>query len=590
MKEIWIFSFECAGVVKVGGLGEAVYNIAKHLAIRGFNVTLFIPSHGAHKKSGIKEKLHLQDSGLTIEGKIKENHFLPYRSPFKYRIGILKGSLDGFNVILFCGLDKPSRDILDETMVYRADRIEDKALLLARGTSACIEHLQDLKLPMPDILHAHDYHSVPAMILAKQMLEDRNWQPASMLTIHLLSNKKVSWNYLGEDWCGIQNRAHPIHLYGDTVTLSYTQILKKAKLKLEAFAAMEASVLASVSRTYLQNEVVKRIGSGCEDKTAFHWNGCDWSWTNLLKETMDRFGEEIRRTLCVKEIQRRDLRRYFLTTALGNLGPEEPVLEEGRVMEILWKFKRRPFSERGRVEPFLEDGPMVLMTGRLTRQKGVNVLFKAIPNVLKNIPNAKFVLLMLPLEEDASLVERFSKLTGKYADSVRIIFGKVPSIYTLAHLCADVFACPSEWEPFGIMALEAMATGNPVVATSVGGLKEIVIDARKDVENGTGHLIAKNDHKSLAEAITELLAIERISEMWQKEGKISEQLKTEMRGHILSEPLREAVAKQPSYGLKLRENAIRRVEDVFRWAKVIDMTINAYQKASMISRSLIDRR
>lgn len=579
MKNVWVFSFECAGVVKVGGLGEAVYNITKHLSNRGLNVTLFMPSHGVHKNPETRKRLNLQPKGVTIKGSAKENSFLPYRSPFKYEIGILSGSLNGFNVVLFHGLNRTTSEVLDDVTVYRADRIEDKALLLARGISGYVECLEELKQSPPDVIHAHDYHAVPAAVLAKQKLETRDHKAALVFTIHLLSGKKVLWNYLGENWCGIENKPHPVYLYNRKIELPHRRVLKKAKFRLESFGAVEAHVLASVSQSYLQDEVLKRIGSGCEGKTAFHWNGCDWDSDSMLREVLSRFGEDIRSTLKVTEIQRYDLRKYFLTKAIGNLNPEEPILDEEKVKETVWGLKEKPFVGRGKVEPFPEDGPLVLMTGRLTQQKGINTLFKAIPAVSERAPNAKFVLLLLPLEEELSLIRKFAKLTIKYKNAVRIIFGKAATVYSLAHLASDVFVCPSKWEPFGIMALEAMATGNPVVATEVGGLKEIIIDIGRDLESGTGILIAKNDHKSLANAVSSLLNAMLISEILQKEGKIEDGNLKRIASSIPNEVLREAVIKQPSYGRKLRENAVRRVENTFRWGKVINMTIDAYEKA-----------
>jgi starch synthase len=586
MKEIWVFSFECAGVVKFGGLGEAVYNIAKHLAKREFNVTLFIPSHGVHKRAETKEKLQLRDTDLTIRGKAREGSFMPYRNPLRYKIGTLKGFLDGFNVVVFYGFDKQTSQILDDPVVYRAERIEDKAFLLARGVSGFIENLGALGQAPADVLHAHDYHSVPAAVLAKQKLEDRDLHPATMLTVHLLSEKKVSWNYLGEDWCGIEDRPHRVHFQRDSKMLTHKQVLKKAKHKVEAFAAIEVDTLASVSHTYLEEEVANRVGSGCEDKTAFHWNGCDWSMEAMLKETIDKFGTDIEATLGTGRISRQDVRRYFLTKAIGRLKPEEPILDEGKVKGFLGRFRKSPFIGEGRVEPFSEDGPLVLMTGRLTVQKGVGTLFKAVPIVLSEMPDAKFVLLMLPIEEEADLVEKCAELTSKYVNSVRTIFGRAPSIYALAHLSADVFACPSEWEPFGIMALEAMATGNPVVSTSVGGLKEIVVDARQNPEAGTGLLVARKDHKALAEATVSLLSTVCFSEVVQRDGKIQEAQGQELLRHIRYESLRNSVASNPLYGSVLRDNALRRVEESFRWSKVIDMVISAYEKALNIEQSL----
>jgi starch synthase len=587
VKEIWIFSFECAGVVKFGGLGEAVYNIAKHLARREFKVTLFTPSHGVHESAETEERLQLRDTGLSIRGKAKEGRFMPYRNPFRYNIGALKGYLDGFNVIIFYGLDKRTSQVLDDPVVYRAEGIEDKALLLTRGVLGFVENLDALGQAPADVIHAHDYHAVPAAVLVKQRLNDRNLHPALMLTVHLLSEKRVSWNYLGEDWCGIEDRPHPVHFLGERKKLTHRQVLRKAKHKLEAFAAIEAGTLASVSQTYLQEAVMKRVGFGCEDKATFHWNGCDWSMEAMLKETTEKFGKDIEAALGTGEINRWSMRRYFLTKAIGNLKAEEPVLDEGKVKEFLGRFRKNPFLEQGKVEPFSEDGPLVLMTGRLTEQKGVGTLFRSIPGVLAQIPDAKFVLLMLPIEEEANLVERYAKLTAKYTDSVRIIFGRAPSIYALAHLSADVFTCPSEWEPFGIMALEAMATGNPVVATSVGGLREIVVDARENPRTGTGLVVGRRDHKALTEAIVSLVSTMRFSEVTQQKGTMEQAQRQELLNHIHYESVRNSVASDSSYGLMLRDNALKRVEESFRWSKVISMVIDAYQKASNVEQTLI---
>jgi starch synthase len=581
MKNVWILSFECAGVVKVGGLGEAVYNIAKHLADRGFNVTLFMPSHGVHKVTSLVEKLKLQKNNVTIEGKIIEKNFMPYRNAFKYKIGILNGQLSGFDLVIFHGLDKDSKAILDDATVYRTERIEDKAMLLARGIAGYVEQLK-LNQNMPDVIHAHDYHATPAAVLARQKLETYNHKAGLILTIHLLSGKKVSWNYLGENWCGITNKPHPIILNNQRIILTHRQVLKKAKFKLESFGAIEADVLASVSRSYLQDEVTKRLCPDCEGKTAFHWNGCDWDFKAMLKDALAKFGDDIKSTLRVKEIQRHDLREYFLTKALGNLRPEEPIIDEGEAKELITCQKDKPFLGEGKVEPFSTDGPMVLMTGRLTEQKGVDTLFAALPRVLEKVPNAKFVLLMLPLEEELSLVRKSVRLSRKYKESFRIVLGKAPSIYTLAHLASDIFVCPSKWEPFGIMALEAMAAGNPVVATEVGGLKEITIDVKHDLENATGMLVPKNDSKSLADATSSLLKTMLITETQQKERRTEQNAAEEIENSIL----KEAAIRNPFYGQKLRENAIRRVESTFRWSKVIDMLIEIYEKAIETAKRL----
>ena len=585
MKNVWTFSFECSGVVKVGGLAEAVFNMMNQLTKRGFNVTLFMPSHGIQTDSSLAQKLQLKKSKLKIEGKINGRSFLPYRKPFRYKIGVWQGRIKRIKIFLFGGLNEDSSKILDEKIVYAPDRIEDKALLLARAVKGCIENREELNLELPHILHAHDYHAIPAAVIAKQSLEKLDHKVALVLTIHLLSKNRVSWNYLNEKWCGINNEKHSVYLHGKKLIVTHKQLLRKARGYLEIFGAMESHIFTTVSRNYLEDEVMKFFGPSCECKKDFIWNGCDWKYEELLNEVYKQHGKAIKELYGKLNVERFQLREYFLTKAIAKLKPQEPILDEGPIKKKVYDLKKRPFLGRGKVEAFSSDGPMVLMTGRLSEQKGVDILFKAIPKVLRKVPDAKFVLLLLPTQDEIELIDTYAEETSKYRDSVRIIFGKAPSIYFLAHICSDTFACPSKWEPFGIMALEAMATGNPVIATKTGGLKETIIDLNEDPTNGTGILIPPKKHKNLADAIISLLAIMKIQERYLK-GKLDEEEKGKIAELIKHERLRDIVLKNPSYGSKIRENCLKRVEEHFRWNKVIDMLIKVYQKAERIAKQV----
>lgn len=123
---------------------------------------------------------------------------------------------------------------------------------------------------------------------------------------------------------------------------------------------------------------------------------------------------------------------------------------------------------------------MALFVGRLVWIKGVDKLIRAIPQVLQTIPNLKLVIVGL-----GDMREYLEKLvqTLKLQDVVKFRFEFIPEEERIAHYAAcDVAAFPSLYEPFGIVALEAMSMGKPVVvgAAGISGMKESVVPNGQD--------------------------------------------------------------------------------------------------------------
>jgi starch synthase len=147
------------------------------------------------------------------------------------------------------------------------------------------------------------------------------------------------------------------------------------------------------------------------------------------------------------------------------------------------------------------DRPFVLFVGRITRQKGVPHLLRAVRDI---DPAAQVVLCAgapdTP-EIDREFRELFQELSG-VREGVHWIPQMLPRpdvIQLLTH--AAVFVCPSVYEPLGIVNLEAMACGTPVVASQVGGIPEVVDDGK------TGVLVPVDDdfEPALARALDSVL-------------------------------------------------------------------------------------
>ena len=197
------------------------------------------------------------------------------------------------------------------------------------------------------------------------------------------------------------------------------------------------------------------------------------------------------------------------------------------------------------VDPTL---PYVLFVGRITRQKGVTHLVDAIAYMPKDTQ----VVLCAGAPDTPEIATEMRqkvddiKTVNPHVVWIEKMIPKQETIQLYSH--ARVFCCPSVYEPFGIINLEAMACEAPVVASATGGILEVVVD------NETGYLVHFDQnpvtrYPSNPEKFSRDLAA-RISE------------------------LMEDPEKARKMGLAGR----RRVEEKFAWPAIADQTIALYRR------------
>jgi glycosyltransferase involved in cell wall biosynthesis len=173
---------------------------------------------------------------------------------------------------------------------------------------------------------------------------------------------------------------------------------------------------------------------------------------------------------------------------------------------------------------------IVLFVGRLVYEKGVHVLVNAIPKVLERV-NTKTVIV-----GNGYMKEQISGIVKGLGIDQKVMFTGFVDDETLRRLqiCADVSVVPSLFEPFGIVALEAMAAKSPVVVSDTGGLAEIV---DHDVD---GIKVYPNNPDSLAWGITRVLTDERNAN-------------------------------------RLRSNAYKKIQEKYNWDRIAKQTKDVYR-------------
>jgi len=175
---------------------------------------------------------------------------------------------------------------------------------------------------------------------------------------------------------------------------------------------------------------------------------------------------------------------------------------------------------------------LIFSVGRIVHEKGFDTLVEAMPQVLSQVPEAHLVVagkgaLLDTLRQRAMNLGISDKVTftGFISDEDR----------DRLYLVADVAVFPSLYEPFGIVALEAMAAGCPVVVSEVGGLKDVVQHGE------TGITVYPGDPHSVAWGIVHTL-------------------------------------QHPDWARQRAAKAEQRARTVYSWDRIADQTIDIYQR------------
>ncbi|MEJ5187439.1 MAG: glycosyltransferase family 4 protein [Candidatus Geothermincolales bacterium] len=230
-------------------------------------------------------------------------------------------------------------------------------------------------------------------------------------------------------------------------------------------------------------------------------------------------------TICCSNYMRDEVVRIF------ELPPDKvTVIPNGIEYDL---FRVEP--DRGRIHRqfVYPDRRMVLFVGRLVYEKGVQTVIEAMPKVLEEVPDLCFLVAgtgpharaLQALVEELGLSHKI-KMLGFVDSETLVKFYK----------SADLTVVPSLYEPFGMVVLEAMVAGCPVIVADTGGLKEIV------VHEETGLRFRPGDPDSLAQAMIRVLKDQELAQ-------------------------------------RLSRDAMKFIEERYNWRRIARNTMEIYEKA-----------
>ena len=190
----------------------------------------------------------------------------------------------------------------------------------------------------------------------------------------------------------------------------------------------------------------------------------------------------------------------------------------------------------------MDNEKIILFMGRLVYEKGVQHLISAMPKILDGYHDAKLI-----VAGKGAMLDQLKEQVDAMGLGNKVYFTGYLNAKQVSKMykCADVSVFPSTYEPFGIVALEAMLAGVPTVVSDVGGLNEIVEHRVDGMKSYAGN------PNSLADSILELLL-------------------------------------NPELCDKITKKAKQKVKNEYNWAKIAQDTYFTYEKA--ICKTMAERQ
>ena len=225
----------------------------------------------------------------------------------------------------------------------------------------------------------------------------------------------------------------------------------------------------------------------------------------------------------------------------ANHAIEQQRVNPKRVLVLPWAldpdFERMAVNgSKGKLPRGYPEGRIVLTVGRWManeRYKGMDTLITALPRLLTRWPELQLV--AVGSGDDRAWLEELADQNGVNLH-VHFLTGLQYEELAACYSACEIFALPSSGEGFGLVYLEAMAHGKPVIGGAHGGAPDVIEDG------ATGYLVPHGDAGQLATAIETLLADPALAQKMGQRGR--QRIEKEFRFNVFSKSLKKILREQ----------------------------------------------
>ena len=452
--KLCVLSSEILPYAKTGGLADVAGALVQNLRLRGHEVHAFMPLYAAVRAAhaDLQPVAGIQEIPLAIGGT-------------EYRFSLRTARFPGTDIAMYF-IDCPA--LYERAGFYTRDPDEHRRFLLF--TRASLEVCRRLKIA-PDIFHCNDWHTafLPLYLKTLYRSDPLLGRARSVLTIHNIGYQGVMPRAAAAD-LGLE--APEARLDADDLGRGVINALKTG--------IVFADRVTTVSPTYAREISEGPLGMG-------------------MQATLRARNDEVVGIL--NGVDYRDWDPRHDPYLAAHYGPQDLGGKRANKMSLIAATGLEPVVSR----------PLIGMVTRLAEQKGIDLLFDALPAALQE-RDFGFVVLG---SGDPRYAAFFETLAGRFPGRVAFRSGYDESLAHLIEAGSDIFLMPSRYEPCGLNQMYSLRYGTIPIVRNTGGLADSVQHFNPAGGAGTGCVFNDYDAPAVRWAIGTALDWYGAPKIWQ---------------------------------------------------------------------------